>query len=162
MDPGKGGGVFTGQSVDFFPARMALTSAMLSFRVRFATDGTVMGGSFGALSTVATALEGVLSPLEAGVVDPVTGGGGVGIAVSAASAFSVAVAVEMSGAPPGGTTSSAVVAPASLLAAQPASEATSPNVNSSEADLYRNIEKRSIDEMWVMRRTLGLGSPSNT
>lgn len=157
MDPGSGAGVFTGQSVLFLPARMALMSAMLSFFVRFATEGTVMGGSFGALSTVATALERVLSPLEAGVVDPVTGaGGGAGIAVSAASAFSVAVALETSGGPPGGTTSSAVVAPASLLAAQPAREATNPSDNSSEADLYRSIEKRRIDEMRVMRRALGL------
>ena len=143
---------------------MALTSAMLSFRVRFATEGTVMGGSFGALSfTVANEPEGVLSPLEAGVVDPVVGvGGGVGNEVSAASAFSVAVAVETSGGPPGGTTSSAVVAPASLLAAQPVSDATNPSVNSSEADLYRSIEKRRIDEMRVMRRRLGLVSPGNT
>lgn len=164
MEPGNGAGVFTGQSVLFLPARMALMSAMLSFFVRFATDGTVIGGSFGTVSfAAATAMDGVLSPLETGVVDPVTGaGGGVGIAVSAASAFSAAVAVETSGRPPGGTTSSAVVAPASLLAAQPAREATNPSDNSSEANLYRGIEKRRIDEMRVMRRTFGLESPSNT
>jgi len=50
MEPGSGGGVFTGHIVLFLPARIALTSAMLSFLVRFATEGTVMGGSFGAES----------------------------------------------------------------------------------------------------------------
>jgi len=164
MEPGNGAGVFTGQSVLFLPARMALMSAMLSFFVRFATDGTVMGGSLGAVSFAAIAMAEVLSPLDVGVVDPVTGagGGGVGIAVSAASAFSVAVAVETSGWPPGGTAPSAVVAPASLLAAQPARETANPSDNRSEADLYRGIEKRRIDEMRVIRRDMGLESPSNT
>lgn len=116
MEPGSGGGVFTGHIVLFLPARIALTSAILSFRVRFATEGTVMGGSFGRESfvTVAAVLEAVVS----GFAVPVAG---VGVDVAAANAFSVAVAVVISGGPPGGSTSLPGVALASLLAAHAAS-----------------------------------------
>ena len=62
IDPGSGAGVFTGQRVLFLPARMALTRAMLSFFVLPLTDGTVIGGSFGAesLATAAVVLEAVV------------------------------------------------------------------------------------------------------
>ena len=123
IEPGSGGGVFTGHSVLFFPARTALTRAMLSFRVRPATDGTVMGGSFGAES-VAVAAATVLA-VAAGVSADMTAG----VDVAAASAFSVAVAVDISGCPPGGTTSSEGVAPASLLAAQPEMDAANTSVS---------------------------------
>src|SRR5687768_8352206 len=130
IDPGRGGGVFTGQSVLFRPARIALTSAILSFRVRLATDGTVIGGSFGTESLmVATVLDAVVSVLPTGAME-------VGVEVAAARTSAAAEAVEASGGPPGGTTSSDGVAPASRLAAHPDREATRPRLRSSKADLY--------------------------
>src|SRR3990170_1758425 len=116
IEPGSGGGIFTGQRVLFFPARIALTRAMLSLRVRPATEGTVIGGSLGAESfaAVLTAESFAAAALTTGF--PVSAGsvGGMttGVEVAAATVFSVAVACL----PPGGTTPSAVVAPASLVA----------------------------------------------
>ncbi len=141
IEPGSGGGVFTGQSVLFRPARMALTSAMLSLRVRFATDGTVIGGSFTTVSfMVATVLDEVISV-------PTTGTIAVGVEVAEAITPAAASAVVASGGPPGGTTSSDGVAPASRLAAHPEREAKRPKTRSSEADLYRSIDGKRIDEM---------------
>lgn len=131
IEPGNGAGVLTGQSALFLPARIALMRAMLSFLVRPATDGTVIGGSLGVVSAAIVAV--VLDALVPAGASGVTA---VGVDVAAASAFSVAVAVDMSGWPPGGSRSSAVVAPASLLAAQPAREPASASAKSTETDLY--------------------------
>src|ERR1700730_87896 len=61
MDPGSGGGIFTGQLVFSSPAVTAFTSARLSFLVRPFTEGTVIGGSLAAESfpTVDAVLEAV-------------------------------------------------------------------------------------------------------
>src|SRR5687768_5395992 len=127
IEPGRGGGVFTGQSVLFLPARIALMRAMLSFLVRPATDGTVIGGSFGVVSA---AIAFVLDAFVAGAIGVTV----VGVEV-AANAVWVAVTVDISGPPPGGIRSSAVVAPASLLAAQPARDPARASVKSTETDL---------------------------
>jgi hypothetical protein len=92
MEPGRGGGVLTGHSVLFLPARIALTSAILSFFVRFATEGTVMGGSFGTVSlatvVVALAILAVLvSVFTTGVAGGEGGGGGDVSAVGAGGTF---------------------------------------------------------------------------
>src|SRR5438874_13054942 len=44
IDPGSGAGVLTGHRVSFIPARIAATSARLSFLLRPGTDGTVIEG----------------------------------------------------------------------------------------------------------------------
>jgi hypothetical protein len=103
--------------------------AILSFLVRPATDGTVIGGSFGVVSAAIVAFV-----LDALVAPGAIGGMATGVEV-AANAFSVAMAVDISGPPPGGTRSSAVVAPASLLAAQPAIDPASASVRSTKTDL---------------------------
>jgi hypothetical protein len=60
MEPGSGGGVFTGQLVFFNPAVTAFTSARLSFLVRPFTEGTVIRGSLAeSLSTPDAVLEAV-------------------------------------------------------------------------------------------------------
>jgi hypothetical protein len=67
MEPGSGGGVFTGQLLFINPTVMALTSARLSFLVRPLTEGTVTGGSLDAesLPTLEAVLEAL--PVVAGV-----------------------------------------------------------------------------------------------
>lgn len=153
MEPGRGAGIFTGQSVLFFPARIALMRAMLSFLVRPATDGTVIGGSFGVVSAASVAL----------VLDAVVTAGVITAGVDvAAKAVRVAVAVEISGGPPGGTTSSAVVAPASLLAAQPARDAVKASVSSTETDLYLTIEGCIYGNELGGRQTVGISAAIST
>src|SRR5687768_16497503 len=129
IEPGSGGGLLTGESVLFRPARMALTSAMLSLRVRLATDGTVIGGSF---TTVSFSVATVLDAFVPGPAGTTAVGGEVAAAITPAAAS----AVVASGGPPGGTTSSDGVAPASRLAAQPEREAMRPKISRIEADLY--------------------------
>jgi hypothetical protein len=107
---------------------------MLSFLVRPATDGTVIGGSFGVVSAAIVAFV-----LDALVATGATGVTVVGVEV-AANAVWVAVAVDISGPPPGGIRSSAVVAPASLLAAHPASDAATASVRSTKTDFLLKNE----------------------
>ena len=74
IDPGSGAAVFTGQSVLFIPAFIALTNAMLSFFVRPETEGTVIGGSFaesGAIPLAVLEAVGVGMVVDLGVVDGV-------------------------------------------------------------------------------------------
>jgi hypothetical protein len=143
MDPGSGGGVFTGHSVLFLPARMALTSAILSFFVRFATEGTVMGGSFGVVS-FATVLV-VLAVLEAVVSVFTTGAADIGVDVGAARTFSVATAVVVSAGPPGGASIAGVARP-SLLAAQAAKAGIRLKAHRSFLSLCRSITANCISE----------------
>jgi hypothetical protein len=104
---------------------------------------------------VATVLDWVVSFLTARAT-------AVGVGVAAVTMPAAAVAVETSGGPPGGTTSSEGVAPASRLAAHPEREASRPRVRSSEADLYRSIEEKCIDEMKLVGSPVGFASPFYT
>jgi hypothetical protein len=64
IEPGSGGAVFTGHAVFSKPALTAFTRARLSFFVRPLTEGTVIGGAFGAESV--STLEGVLEAVFGG------------------------------------------------------------------------------------------------
>lgn len=114
IEPGSGGGVFTGQSGLSNPAVMAFTRARLSFFVRPLTEGTDIGGSFGAESF----------PIVDAVLEAVLGVVGVATGVDDAAVTPWAEAVGS--VPSGGRPSTPGAGCASLLAAQP-SDATKAN-----------------------------------
>jgi hypothetical protein len=134
MEPGSGGGVFTGQFLFFKPTVMAFTSARLSFLVRPFTEGTVIGGSFAAESF---AVPGVV--LEA-AFDAAGAVGGVDDALPVTPWGAAVEARE----PSGGIPSTPGAGRASLLAAQ-ASEAASTN------DTSMGIENNLFDEASSIR-----------
>jgi hypothetical protein len=134
MEPGSGGGVFTGHLVFSNPAVTAFTSARLSFWVRPFTEGTVIGGSFAAESFAM--LDCVL---EAAFDDA----GTVGAVDDALPVTPWGATVELSE-PSGGIASTPGEDPASLLAAQ-ASEAASTN------DVSIGIENNLFDEAFSIR-----------
>ena len=121
MDPGSGGGVFTGQSVFSSPALTAFTSARLSFFVRPFTEGTVTGGSLAAES---------LPTLDA-VLEAVLGVDGVDEAVPTTPCGTAAE----SAVPAGGIPSTPGDGRASLVAAQ-ASELTRANKTNTGIEKY--------------------------
>src|ERR1700680_748183 len=122
MDPGSGGGVFTGQLVFCSPAVTAFTSARLSFLVRPFTEGTVIGGSLAAESL----------PIVDAVLEAVAGVSGAD-GVEEAAPATPCCAAAASGGPAGGISAPPGVGRASLLAAQ-ASEAMRANGRSMGID----------------------------
>src|SRR5450759_4248492 len=130
MDPGSGGGVFTGQLLFSSPAVTAFTRARLSFLVRPFTEGTVIGGSLAVES---------LPGLDA-VLDAAFGVDGVDEAAPATPCG----AATANGGPAGGISSTPGVGRASLLAAQ-ASEDASTN------DTNMGIENNLFDEASSIR-----------
>jgi len=134
MEPGSGGGVFTGQFVFFKPAVTAFTSARLSFLVRPFTEGTVTGGSLAESLTILDAV------LEAVVVVA-----GVDEAEPTPCGTTAAI-----GAPAGGISSTPGEGRASLLAAQ-AKEAMRANEASTviDDDLLKTYCISSVESRWL-------------
>src|SRR6266481_6519356 len=123
IDPGSGGGVFTGHRVFSSPAVTAFTSARLSFLVRPFTEGTVIA--------VSLAVESL--PTVDAVLDAVVGVNGVDDGVDEAAPATPCGTAAASDRPAGGSSAAPGTDRASLLAAQ-ASEAMRANDESMGID----------------------------
>lgn len=73
IDPGNGAAVFTGHRVSLIPARIAATSARLSFLLRPGTDGTVIEGFVVTEVSVRGGTESALTALSASPAVTATG-----------------------------------------------------------------------------------------